>query len=331
MRLAEPGWLLLLAAVPMPWIFERARPRLDWPTLGGFRSRGFSNVVISRWLPVLFRMVALGLLAIALARPQTVGGITHVKGRGVTIVVALDQSSSMSAVDFPSGATWISRLEAAKRTLADFVSGRSDDPIGLVVFANYPDRASPPTLDHTFLLDTARGVRTARPGDDGTNLGDAIALALDDLRRAPTRRKVLILLTDGRNSPAVPRPLDPDAAAQLARDLGVTLHTIAVGQPEGVVRTMEPRTGLNVRAEVDAPDYVLLERLARITGGRAFAAASQDALAQVFSIIDAVEKSPVAGRALVRYREAYVPWVAAALVLLVCDRWLVAGRLRRLP
>ena len=96
----------------------------------------------------------------------------------------------------------ISRLEAAKRTFIRFIAGRPDDLIGLVVFANYPDLASPPTLDHAFLTDVTRALRSASADDDGTNLGDAIAWALDALRQAPPRKKVLILLTDGRNSPA---------------------------------------------------------------------------------------------------------------------------------
>ena len=102
-------------------------------------------------------------LAVALARPQTVGGMTRIAGQGVAIVVALDNSSSMNAVDFPTdrGTRLISRLEAAKTTFIRFVEGRSDDLIGLVVFANYPELACPPILDHAFLLETIAAVRSA--------------------------------------------------------------------------------------------------------------------------------------------------------------------------
>ena len=120
-------------------------------------------------------------LAVALARPQTVGGVTRIAGQGVAIVVALDQSSSMKAADFPAdrGTRRISRLEAAKTTFTRFVEGRPDDLIGLVVFANYPDLACPPTLDHRSLVETVAAIGPARPGDDGTNIGDAIAGALE--------------------------------------------------------------------------------------------------------------------------------------------------------
>jgi Ca-activated chloride channel family protein len=332
MRLAEPGWLVLLVLALAPWFWERARPRLSWPTLDGFSSARRFGAALLRLVPPLCRTLAVACMVTALARPQTVGGRIRVAGQGVAIVVALDHSSSMNAADFPSGdGKTVSRLEAARNTFARFVAGRGDDLIGLIVFANYPFRACPPTLGHDFLLERVRSIRPARPGDDGTNLGHALALGIEDLRVARPKKKVLILLTDGRDAPAVPHPLDPEAAARLARELGVTLHTIAIGQAGGIVHLKEPTTGLDVSAQVDAPDFALLERLARLGGGRAFSAADENALGQVFHEIDALERSPVRGEVRTRYNERYHPWAAAALGLLVLDRLLVSSRLRRLP
>ena len=143
---------------------------------------------------------------------RSAGGVTRIAGQGVAIIVALDQSSSMTTVDFPAdrGTRVVSRLEAAKTTFAQFVAGRPDDLIGLVAFANYPDLIWPPALDHARLIETVTTLRSARPGDDGTNIGDAIAVGLDALLEAPPTKKVLVLLTDGNNEPAVPRPLDPE-------------------------------------------------------------------------------------------------------------------------
>ena len=120
-----------------------------------------------------------------------------------------------------------------------------------------------------------------------------------------------MLLTDGNNEPAGPRPLDPEKAATLARDLGVTLHTIAIGRPGGIVRGTEPDTNLPVMTEVEGPNIALLERLAAITGGRAFVATDADALDEVFQTINALEKSPVKGEVLTRYDEHFAPWAAA--------------------
>ena len=129
-----------------------------------------------RFLPAIFRGLALAALAVALARPQSVGGLIRIAGRGLAIVVALDQSSSMNTVDFTvdQATRNISRLDAAKTTFISFVEGRPDDLIGLVVFADYPDLSCPPTSDHRSLVENVEAIRPARPSDDGTNIGDAM-------------------------------------------------------------------------------------------------------------------------------------------------------------
>jgi Ca-activated chloride channel family protein len=333
MHFVHPGWLWLMALMPIPWLLERSRSRITWPGFEGFstgRRPGWA------WLlafPAWLRGLAIAGLAVALAQPQTVGGVTHIAGQGVAIVVILDHSSSMKAVDFPTdrGTRMISRLEAAKTTFSRFVEGRPDDLIGVVAFANYPDPTCPPTLDHAFLVEAVAALRPARAGDDGTNIGDAIAWGLDALLDAPPKKKVLVLLTDGNNEPAVPRPLDPEQAAMLARGLGVTLHTIAIGRAGGILHGVDRETQQPAMAEVAGPNLTLLKRLAELTGGSPFVATDADALAAVFKRIDELEKSPVRGRILTRYDEQYAPWAGFALSLLVLDCLLAQGRLRRLP
>ncbi len=256
MHFAEPGWLWLLALLPLPWLLERLRPRISWPNLGAFPARHRIRWFWLPALPAILRGLAIGCLAVALARPQTVGGTTRIAGQGVAIVIALDNSSSMNAIDFPTdmGTRFISRLIAAKTTFMQFVAGRSGDLIGLVVFANYPDLACPPTLDHAFLLETMVALRSARPGDDGTNIGDAIAWSLEALLAAPPKKKVLVLLTDGNNDPAVPHPIDPEKAAELVRDLGVIMHTIAIGRAGGITQGIDPGVKLPAMPDVARPN-----------------------------------------------------------------------------
>ncbi len=330
MRLSEPLWLILLVLTPLPWFLARSRPRLAWPSLDGFGPIGRRRARFKSAIPLILRGLLMASIAVALARPQTIAGTTRIAAEGVAMVVALDQSSSMTTADFPDrpDRPSIPRLNAAKMTLTRFLAGRPDDLIGLVVFANYPDLACPPTLDHGFLRDTVESIRTARPGDDGTNLGDAMIVAIEALKEAPTRKKVLILLTDGRNSPAVPRPTDPAFAASLASRLGIIVHTVAVGR--GPTRAVEPVTNLSVTLD-EGPDLALLERLAQLGHGQSFVAADANALQRVFATIDALEKSPVRGEIRTRYREHYAPLAALALALLVVDRLLASGRLRQLP
>jgi Ca-activated chloride channel homolog len=333
MHFAQPGWFWLLVLMPLPWLLERARPKIAWPSFDGFPPRRRIGWVWLRGLPALLRGLAIGGLAFALARPQTVGGVTRIAGQGVAIIVALDNSSSMKAVDFPAnhGTRRISRLDAAKETFTQFVEGRSDDLIGLVVFANLPDLAWPPDLNHPFLLETVAAVRPARPLEDGTNIGDAVAEGLEALLWAPPKKKVLVLLTDGNNEPGVPLPLDPEEAAALARHFGVTVHTIAIGQLDGIPKSAAPDVPVPATAEGSGPNFALLTRLAELTGGRCFSATDADALAQVFEKIDALEKSPVSGQILTRYDEHYAFAAGFALAMLVLDRMLSMGRLRRLP
>jgi Ca-activated chloride channel family protein len=304
-----------------------------WPGFEGFPEKRRIGWVWLRPLPASLRGLAIAALAVALARPQTIGGTTRIAGRGVSIVVILDHSSSMKALDFPAdrGTRMISRLDAAKATFEEFVKGRPDDMIGLVAFANLPYLVWPPVVDHTILLEQVRALRPARPGDDGTNIGYAIDWGLEAVLRTEPRKKVLVLLTDGNDEPAVAKPIDPVEAASLVRDWGVVLHTIAIGRAGGVRHGIDRETQQPAIAEAAGPNLALLKRLAEITGGSDFTATDADALADVFKRIDELEKSPIRGRILTRYDEHYAPWAGFAVVLLVLDRLLAQGRLRRLP
>jgi Ca-activated chloride channel homolog len=334
MQFAHPGWFWLMVLVPLPFLLERWRPRIGWPSFEGFASRRRPGWVWLRWLPAVLRGLAIAALSLALARPQTVGGVTRINGKGVAIVVALDQSSSMKTTDFPAdrGTRTLSRLDAAKVTFEQFVAGRPDDLIGLVAFANYPDLVCPPTLAHGFVAETVAALRTARAGDDGTNIGDALAVGVGALVESSPRRKVLVLLTDGNNQPARAHFPNPEDAAILARDWGVIVHTIAIGRPGGgILRSIDRKTEQAAMTEVTGPNLELLETLARLTGGISRRAVDTDALDGIFREIDQLEKSEVRGQVLTRYDEHYAQWAGLALALLVVDRLLAQGRLRRLP
>ncbi len=161
--------------------------------------------------------------------------------------------------------------------------------------------------------------------DNGTNIGDAVAWALRDLRQATPLHKVLVLLTDGREEvgqgPVVSNPLDPVEAAWLVSKLGATLHTIAMGRPPSS----------DSSSHGNGPDFDLLRRMAEQGGGRAFVAAGMDDLNSIFREIDRLEKSPINGTIRTRYHEWYAPWAVAAMVCLALDRLLSAGRMRQVP
>jgi Ca-activated chloride channel family protein len=286
---------------------------------------------MGRWVrlcTLMLRTLAICALVVALSRPQTVAGRVWISAQGVAIMIALDQSSSMKARDVGGGLEPESRLEAARATIDRFVKGRPDDLLGLVVFANYPDLAVPLTLDHRALREAVRDVGPAGPVDDGTNLGDALAWALNALKDTAARRKVIILLTDGANEPAVPRPLDPLEAARLAHDLGVRLYTIAVAPR---VRQVDDSTGLTIAGTDSGPNLQLLRDMAATGGGRAFEAADSRALDEIFAEIDRLERSPLTGEIRTRYREHYPLLIGLAILALIVDRVLESSRWRSLP
>ena len=163
MRLAEPGWLVLLVGEHhFPGSWSGRDQGSSWPTFDGFTRAGTFAAVMMSSVPHWLRGGAIvAVRRVALARPQSVGGRIRIAGQGVAIMAVLDHSASMTIEDADKDGTPVSRLEAAKKTFARFVEGRPDDLIGLVVFANYPDRVSPLTLGHSFLLDMSRGLRPA--------------------------------------------------------------------------------------------------------------------------------------------------------------------------
>ena len=274
------------------------------------------------WLRALTRLLrglAIGGLAVALARPQTVGGVTRIAGQGVAIVVALDNSSSMNAVDFPAdhGTRRISRLEAAKATFISLRRGprrRPDRPGRLrqLSRSGMSRRSSiTPFCSNTSPRCARRGrATTARTSVTRSPWGSRRCWI-----RTP-KKKVLVLLTDGNNEPAVPHPLDPEKAAILARDLGVTMHTIAIGRLGGIPRTASIRSaGCRPWPTVRARIFRCWRDWPSSPAAAPSSATDADALAEVFRTIDALEKSPVRGQILTRYDEHYALWAGLALAM----------------
>jgi len=328
----EPAWLLLGVLALLPWLQLRTRPYLHWPTFDGFRHVKRLPVSLAPLVSPLLRSIIIAALAVALAGPRTVIGRTKISGRGVSILAAVDRSLSMTTPDFsgPVGSE-STRLEAARRTFARFIEQRPGDLIGLEVFADFADIACPPTLDHESLLAALADVEPAPAGEQSTNLGDAIVWGIDALRKSPTRKRVLILLTDGVNSPGVPRPTPPLTAARFAGEFDVVIHTIALGAPGTIHRTTEAVTKLGIVSEAEGPDLEMLRRIAEIGGGQAFTARDGSELAEVFVAIDALEKDPIEGKIRTRYQLWYPTVLAVALACLILDRLLVLGPLRMLP
>lgn len=328
MTLARPWLLLLLLLVPAAvflrsWLRWRIEGGVSLAAPPGMRPPRSLRAAMSQWLPLL-RALALALLILALAGPRL--GRTKVKSysEGIDIVLALDISGSMRALDFPPG----SRLDAAKKVAHEFIKGRPGDRIGLVVFASNSYTQCPLTTDQEVLL---RLLEEIKIGDikDGTAIGMAIGNALNRLKEVPGKSRVVILLTDGMNNTGV---LDPLTGAGLAHSLGVRIYTIGAGTKGKAPYPVEhPLFGRRIEyVEVDI-DEETLQAISDTTGGLYFRATDAESLQRIYERIDALEKTRVETEEFVEYRDlgGFMLWPPLALVLL--EILLSTTWLRRMP
>lgn len=290
----------------------------------GFRAR------MSPALPLL-RTLGLALVVVALARPLLGEEAGRVETEGVDITLALDRSSSMLALDFEWNGERKDRLYAVKGVADDFVAGRPDDRIGLVAFARYADLVCPATLDHDLLRRFLEGIQVASPqsDEDGTAVGDGLGTALNALRTSKAKSKVAILLSDGENNTG---RIEPRAAADIAKALGVRVHTIAAGT-RGLAPypVRSPFGGVVIQQVPVRVDEETLKAIADLTGGRFFRAEDTTALAEVFAEIDRLEKTRIEDLRYTRYREAFAPFLIAALACILTAEVAAATVLRRAP
>ncbi len=312
--LADPAWLVLLALLPvLAWHHHR---RSGAGAITYSRLPAKTGAPWRLHLPFYLRLAALAVLVVALARPQLGYAWEESLTEGIDIEIALDVSGSMGAEDFQPK----NRLTVAKEVVKDFVSGRTGDRIGLVVFSGRALTQAPLTTDHQmlrFLVDSV-DLGSLPPG---TAIGVALATAAARLKDSTAKSRVIVLVTDGVNNAG---EIDPRSAAALAEGLGIRVYTIGVGTGGRVpvkVAVGDPATGRSTIQRIlrEMPvDEDLLREIAHRTGGRFWRATDRDTLAAVFDEIDHLEKTPLKTKRFVRYREVYQPlaWSGLALLLL---------------
>ena len=328
----QPQWLWLLALLPIVMLMRGRR--------GPVAAIEFSDVGLARevarrsraraggwvWLPSL---LAASLMIIGLARPQRGHSRTEVTANGIDIVLGLDVSGSMQALDFLVDDHRVNRIEVVKSVVSKFIEQRPDDRIGLIAFAAAPYLVSPLTLDHDWLLQNLERVGTAVGNDDGTAIGSAIAGGVTRLRTTNAKSKVMILLTDGMNNTGKISPL---AAAEAAKALGVKIYTIGVG-----VRGMAPipvrDPAGNTRLIMDKVDVdeKTLQTVAGKTGGTFYRATDTDSLQNIYGEINRLEKTAQTVQKFEHYDELYSWALIPAVALLGFGLLLQHTRFRRLP
>jgi Ca-activated chloride channel family protein len=280
------------------------------------------------WIVGLLPIIAAALMIIGLARPQRTHSRTEVTANGIDIVLGLDISGSMQALDFTVDNYRVNRIAVVKSVVSKFIDERPDDRIGLIAFAAAPYIVSPLTLDHDWLQQNLERVNVGI-GDDGTAIGSAIAAAVNHLRTTTAKSKVVILLTDGVNNSGKISPL---AAAEAARALGVKVYTIGVGvrgKAPIPVRDEKGNTHV-VMAEVDV-DEKTLQAVANETGGQFYRATDTDSLQKIYEQINRYEKTAQTVQKFEHVEELYRWPLFPSLALLGIGVLLQLTRFRRLP
>jgi Ca-activated chloride channel family protein len=324
----HPGMLWLLVALPLlvVWYYrtyKRRYPVLKLSNLAALQHTRSLRGRLRSLLPTL-RILAMGLLIIALARPQQTLKEEQIKAEGIDIALVMDLSSSMLAQDFKPD-----RLEVSKRVAADFINKRPYDRIALSVFSGEAFTQCPLTTDHAivknFLAELQCGLL-----EDGTAIGMGLATSVNRLKDSDAKSKVIILLTDGVNNAGYIKPL---TAAEIAKEFNIKVYTIGVGSTGEALTPVSRRSdgkyiyGL-ARVEIDE---ALLTTIATSTGGQYFRATSEESLAAIYDEIDQLEKTEMEVTSIKRYSEEFRAFAWLGLLLILLELLLRYTVLRAIP
>jgi Ca-activated chloride channel homolog len=338
---AHPWFLLLIGLLPKlaQWLWGRTGT-IAFPAVPLLLELPATPRSVLRRLAGVFVLVGYLCCVIALARPRSPNAPTRVEQDGIAIMMIVDRSSSMEARDLVPGDLSKNRLSVVKEVFRDFVlgtgmtgigttRGRPDDVIGLVSFAGYADSLCPLTLDHDNLVSMVDELEIARDDEDGTSVGDALALAVSRLKLSKAKSRVAILLTDGVNNRGV---IKPAQAAEMAKELGVRVYCIGTGTNGDAPLPTVDRFGRSVL--VRAPvliDEASLKAIALQTSGKYFRATDARTLAEVYSQIDQLEKSQVESEQYLRYSEHYEVFAGWGAVLVLAGILSASTFLRTYP
>ncbi|MCD6182142.1 MAG: VWA domain-containing protein [Candidatus Cloacimonetes bacterium] len=312
----NPQWfwaLLLLIPVILYEIFVRpnkqvhlSHSRLDLLK----QAAGYSNFL--RFIPLILRVLAILFLVIALARPRLAHKQQHITGKGIDIMLAIDVSGSMKALDFKP----VNRLEAAKKVARDFIDKRVNDRIGCVIFAENAFTQCPLTIDYNILMNIMDHIQINEEAN-GTSIGLGLATAVARLKDSPAKTKIIILITDGRNNSG---EIDPSTAADLAVAYGIKVYPIGVGSRGLVDFPVQTAWGMQTKQVQIDIDMDALDAIAEATGTRhARLATNTDELEEIIQTIDKMEKTEIKIKNYFTYDELFPRYLLLALIFLALE------------
>lgn len=327
--------LVALLAIPAYVLARGSAGRVVFSSLRVLPLGGHTWRTRLAWLPDAMIAAAVIALAIALTGPRAGDQSARIHRDGIAIMMAVDVSGSMRALDLSEKDRELTRLDAVKQTFERFVlggdklGGRPDDAIGLVAFATYAETRSPLTLDHGNLATAARQVTFARDDEGSTAIGAGLELCVQRLAEFKARSKVAILLTDGESNV---HDIDEDTAIDDAVKAGVKVYTIGAGtNGYAPIRLPLPDGSTELRQIPASIDEALLRKIADKTHGQYFRATDHAGLLRIYDAIDRLERTTLEDQQFTEYRQFYGRFVAAAMLLVLGAYALRGTVLRRLP
>jgi Ca-activated chloride channel homolog len=319
MRFLHPELLALLALLPLLALLRGRRgpgPAVLFSSTSLAATLGRPGRIRPAGWQLLLRLAVLALLIFAIARPQIGSGRTEVEASGIDILLAVDVSGSMEAMDFTLDGQPVNRLAVVKQVVSRFIDERPNDRIGLLAFAGRPYLVSPLTLDHQWLKDRLAALQIGMV-EDGTAIGSAIGSGTRRLLDQSAKSRMLILLTDGMNNAG---SVPPSVAAEAAAALGIKVYTIGAGSRGEAPIPVTDAFGRRrmIRAKVDIDEKALTE-VAEMTGAIYFRATDSSSLDQVYQAINSMETTTRSINQFTSYRELYGLLVGGALLLLALE------------
>ena len=307
-------WLFLLLPAAIAWQFWKRKQSatLKISSVKGFKAEKSLAAKLKPYLFVL-RLLALSALIIAMARPRKVDISSQTKStKGVDIVMAIDVSGSMLAKDLKPN-----RMEALKKVAENFVAGRPNDRIGIVVYASEAYTKTPVTSDKAIVQDAIRSIKYDNVLQDGTGIGMGLTTAVNRLKDSKAKSKVIILLTDGVNNAGF---IEPETASQIAKEYGIKVYTIGIGTNGDAMfpYAYAPNGGFLFRMMPVEIDVALLKTIAKNTGGKYFRANNNSKLEAIYNEINKLETTEIQELKFYDYDEKFRPfvWIAGILLLL---------------
>jgi len=322
---ANPEYLYILLVIPLLIVWYWFKNRSNSADLRFSGLSTFTGIKPSAktWLIhglFVLRVLAIGLIVIALARPQSISTKQNVHIEGIDIVMTIDVSGSMLARDFKPD-----RLEAAKEVADEFIAKRPNDRVSLVIFSGEAFTQVPLTTDHTMISNIFEEVKSGMI-EDGTAIGDGLATSVSRLKDSDAISKVIILITDGVNNSG---SVDPLSAAEMAKMFGIRVYTIGIGSMGTAPYPVQTPFGIQMQQMEVQIDEELLQEIAGMTGGRYFRAENNKKLKEIYKEIDTLEKSKIDVQEFRKKHEAFVPFALLALALFSLEiilRYLVFRR-----